>query len=163
MGQTRAKEQLFLLFNRKDGPVDYIRDIPERLLEMPEDEELDFDRSVEGSKGALKDIAANSLPNPSKLHPMKYNNETQLWERAENHHRLKSIVADQMKVLTYNICQSRDYTTIRHEKLLDILEKSNADVISLQEVKPNFLHQLTATDWVKRRYFTTDVKGLSSE
>eukprot|EP00980_Cylindrotheca_fusiformis_P018677 scaffold6219_cov146-Cylindrotheca_fusiformis.AAC.12 len=45
-----------------------------------------------------------------------------------------------------------DGTFLRWQKLLEILSRENADVVTLQEVTPRFLEQLQSCKWVKDHY-----------
>ena len=57
-----------------------------------------------------------------------------------------------LTILTYNVLASPIYTELRTRAILEILEKSDAHIIALQEVDEWFLEALVAAPWVKERY-----------
>lgn len=53
------------------------------------------------------------------------------------------------KLLTYNVLADQDHLETRLPVLFDIIGKSDADIIALQEVAPWFLIELEKQEWLK--------------
>lgn len=58
------------------------------------------------------------------------------------------------KVLTYNVLSSPRLKEYRLQPLLDLIGKSDADAIALQEVAPWFHKELTRQDWYSKYHST---------
>ncbi|CAF1116351.1 unnamed protein product [Adineta steineri] len=65
----------------------------------------------------------------------------------------------QFRVVTYNVWFSDKYQPMRVQNLCDILNKSNAQVIALQEMTKNILQHLLAQPFVQERYYISDGDG----
>jgi len=52
-----------------------------------------------------------------------------------------------------------DTTQKRWQQLMNELQRTDADIIALQEVTPRFLKQLNQQDWVKKAYVLSDIPG----
>jgi hypothetical protein len=66
---------------------------------------------------------------------------------------------DALIVLTYNVWFDKRNKEARSLALMRILDASNADVICLQEVTPEFLFLLRDQTWVRQRYLLSDSVG----
>lgn len=64
-----------------------------------------------------------------------------------------------LTLLTYNVLADPRKASQRIPKLLEILGKSKADIIALQEVSPWFLKSLNKQSWVKPYYRVGSNKG----
>jgi endonuclease/exonuclease/phosphatase family metal-dependent hydrolase len=64
-----------------------------------------------------------------------------------------------LRLLTYNILASPVYVKLRSKKLLSILERSNADIIALQEVTGWFLDALVHAPWIGGYQMTRTKEG----
>lgn len=53
------------------------------------------------------------------------------------------------KLLTYNVLADQDHVDARLPVLFDMIKKSDADIIALQEVAPWFLEELAKQEWLK--------------
>jgi endonuclease/exonuclease/phosphatase family metal-dependent hydrolase len=62
------------------------------------------------------------------------------------------------KLLTYNVLADPVHPETRLPAIFDILEKSDADIIALQEVAPWFLIELEKQEWLKK-YHGTKAEG----
>lgn len=58
------------------------------------------------------------------------------------------------KLLTYNVLADPVHQETRLPAIFDILEKSDADIIALQEVAPWFLAELEKQEWLKKYHGT---------
>ena len=66
----------------------------------------------------------------------------------------KAPKAVSVKLLTYNVlADQQQFGKVRNSKLLEILENSNADIIALQEVAPEFAEQLYLQEWVGKYHW----------
>lgn len=61
--------------------------------------------------------------------------------------------AEEVKLLTYNVLADDEHAKLRVPELLDLIEKSNADIIALQEVAPWFLEEILKQAWSKNYHF----------
>jgi len=64
-----------------------------------------------------------------------------------------------LEVLTYNVLATPLFEKTRTTALLDVLQKSNAHIIALQEVEAWFLKALVAAPWVAKRYHLSSQGG----
>jgi endonuclease/exonuclease/phosphatase family metal-dependent hydrolase len=62
---------------------------------------------------------------------------------------------DRLTLLTYNVLASPVFVELRTRAVLDILERSKADVIALQEVADWFLTELLAEPWARGYHMPT--------
>ncbi|UJR13368.1 hypothetical protein I4U23_000385 [Adineta vaga] len=65
----------------------------------------------------------------------------------------------QFRVLSYNIWFAEQYQPMRFKSLCDILNRSDAQIIGLQEMTQNVLRQLAAQPFVQERYYISDPDG----
>jgi tyrosyl-DNA phosphodiesterase 2 len=70
-----------------------------------------------------------------------------------------SIAAQTLTLLTYNVWFMPFAFVERGKALLEIIRSCDADIIGLQEVKPEFLRMILEQDWVRRNYLVSDVQG----
>jgi endonuclease/exonuclease/phosphatase family metal-dependent hydrolase len=70
--------------------------------------------------------------------------------------------AEEVKLLTYNVLADDEHFKLRVPELLDLIEKSDADIIALQEVAPWFLLEFLKQDWSKKYHLPTKDKTLLS-
>ncbi|KAH3767389.1 RNA 2',3'-cyclic phosphodiesterase [Pelomyxa schiedti] len=68
---------------------------------------------------------------------------------------------NRLRLVTYNVLfdlydAELIYTTDRIPAELLLLKNTNADIIGLQEVTPNFLRNLLEQDWVRQNYYVSD-------
>ena len=64
-----------------------------------------------------------------------------------------------LRLLTYNVLATPIYTKLRTRAILEILERSEADIIALQEVGEWFLRELVAAPWVTANYHLSEDRG----
>lgn len=67
-----------------------------------------------------------------------------------------------LRIITFNILcglfeSDKIFTEKRMPATIDILRDSQADIIGLQEVSPDFLELILSADWVRENYFVSDV------
>ncbi|CAF1114629.1 unnamed protein product [Rotaria sp. Silwood1] len=89
----------------------------------------------------------------------EYNQQSQRWSQKQPGQYNSTLHWDKFRVVTYNIWFSEDYQPIRFRSLCDILNKSQAQIIGLQEMTANILQQLLSQDFVQERYYLSDVDG----
>lgn len=70
--------------------------------------------------------------------------------------------AEEVKLLTYNVLADDEHAKLRVPELLDLIEKSNADIIALQEVAPWFIDEIQKRDWSKKYHLPTKNQTLLS-
>ncbi len=70
--------------------------------------------------------------------------------------------ADEVRILTYNVLADIDHGGTRAPELLDLLDKSDADIIALQEVAPWFMEEIQKRDWSKKYHLPTKDQALLS-
>jgi|GEM_PF-822474 len=68
-----------------------------------------------------------------------------------------------IRLLTYNVWFSRDRIGKRLPAIFDILQRSQADVIALQEVTPWFLRALRKQSWSKTYHFSSEFASGSKQ
>lgn len=76
------------------------------------------------------------------------------------------ISVDGLKVVTWNVLfpffhPEELHTDIRTQALCELLGKTDADIIGLEEVTPMFLEHLLAQEWVRKFYYSSDYKGAT--
>ncbi|CAF3280726.1 unnamed protein product [Rotaria sp. Silwood2] len=69
----------------------------------------------------------------------EYNNQTYAWSQKSPYQNKTTIEWKYFRVLTYNIWFSKNYQSMRFNGLCDILNKSQPQIIGLQESSFNFL------------------------
>ncbi|CAF3418826.1 unnamed protein product [Rotaria sp. Silwood2] len=89
----------------------------------------------------------------------EYNNQTYAWSQKSPYQNKTTIEWKYFRVLTYNIWFSKNYQPMRFNGLCDILNKSQAQIIGLQEMTKNILQQLIAQPFVQERYYVSDIDG----
>ncbi|CAF1492393.1 unnamed protein product [Rotaria sordida] len=89
----------------------------------------------------------------------EYNKERQRWLQKQPDQNNQTIYWEKFRVITYNIWFSENYQPIRFNSLCDILNKSQAQIIGLQEMTTNILQQLLLQEFVQERYYLSDVDG----
>ncbi len=62
-------------------------------------------------------------------------------------------VAEEIKILTYNVLADKEHAEQRLPKIFQLMEESKADIIALQEVAPWFITELSKQDWAKQYYY----------
>ncbi len=68
--------------------------------------------------------------------------------------------ADQLKILTYNILSSNQFKQERHKQIIELLTKSEADIVGLQEVDKSFLEKIYSDTTISKTYnFSTTFAG----
>ena len=63
----------------------------------------------------------------------KYNEQSQVWSSERSDQKQSTVRWDKFSVVTYNIWFAKDYQSLRFDGLCDILNKSQAQIIGLQE------------------------------
>ncbi|CAF0897228.1 unnamed protein product [Rotaria sordida] len=89
----------------------------------------------------------------------KYNKEKHEWREKQDNENNPTIYLDKFRVVTYNIWFSDEYQPMRFNSLCNILNKSQAQIIGLQEMTPNILQQLLSEEFIKERYYLSDIDG----
>ena len=106
----------------------------------------------------------------------EYNKEKHGWIQKQYDRDYQKNDWDRFRVVTYNIWFSEKYQPLRFNSLCDILCKSDAQIIGLQEslflsdnnyfniftlclVTQNILQQLLAQPFVQERYYISDIDG----
>ncbi|CAF1272631.1 unnamed protein product [Rotaria sordida] len=89
----------------------------------------------------------------------EYNNERYTWSQKPHYQNKSTSHWKNFRVLTYNIWFSKNYQPMRFNSLCDILNKSEAQIISLQEMTKSILKQLLTQPFVQERYYISDVDG----
>src|SRR4051794_4911796 len=79
------------------------------------------------------------------------------WEKVEPAQEPLNLDQKNWTVVTYNIWFVEEKMRIRNSRIFEILSKTNADVICLQEVTSTFVMQIIQQEWVKKNYFVSDV------
>eukprot|EP01124_Arcella_intermedia_P010636 TRINITY_DN17158_c0_g1_i1.p1 TRINITY_DN17158_c0_g1~~TRINITY_DN17158_c0_g1_i1.p1 ORF type:complete len:389 (-),score=107.35 TRINITY_DN17158_c0_g1_i1:76-1242(-) len=99
---------------------------------------------------------------PGSFHP-----DTNSWAPSEQTSE-ESASVPSLLVVSQNVLfgptdgkEDPTYTKHRIPALLKELEKTDADVIALQEVEPPFYRMILEQEWVRKKYFVSDVKGHS--
>ncbi|CAF3118352.1 unnamed protein product [Rotaria sp. Silwood2] len=89
----------------------------------------------------------------------EYNKEKQKWlqKQYDNNNQMNNW--NKFRVVTYNIWFSDDYQPMRFNSLCDILNRSEAQIIGLQEMTTNILQHLLAQKFVQQRYYLSDIDG----
>ena len=64
-----------------------------------------------------------------------------------------------LKLVTFNIWFGDHFFQKRLTALLDILKKTKADIIALQEVNEHSLQKIMKTDWIREKYYVSDSSG----
>lgn len=64
-----------------------------------------------------------------------------------------------LKFVTYNIWFGDHFFSKRLAAILDLLKKTNADIIALQEVNEHSLQKILKTDWIREKYYISDITG----
>lgn len=94
-----------------------------------------------------------------ELKPKKFNPKKKAWTKEVD--EAPDIRLTKLTFVTYNIWFSKYYRKQRHEALLNIIKKCDADVIGLQEVTSSFLKMILKQDWVKNSYYVSDTTGVT--
>jgi tyrosyl-DNA phosphodiesterase 2 len=134
--------------------------------------------STSGGAGARFLVFRNSTV---KIPAYYYNSDRGHWQQVPNPElKLDADVADSkssaqtgtgtgtgtvstLKIITQNIWFDRYEQHTRYTELLKQLNEADADVICLQEVIKPFLQLVTESDWIRERYFISDVTGYTLE
>ncbi len=66
-----------------------------------------------------------------------------------------------LKFVTYNTWFGDYYFKERFDAITDILKRTNADIIALQEITEKGLKIILEKDWVKENYFISDISGTT--
>ncbi|CAM2697093.1 unnamed protein product [Rotaria socialis] len=89
----------------------------------------------------------------------EYNKQKREWAPKQRGQNSQTHTCENFRVVSYNIWFSEDYQPTRFNSLCDILNKSQAQIIGLQEMTKNILQQLSAQSFVQERYYLSDVDG----
>ncbi|CAF3791537.1 unnamed protein product [Rotaria magnacalcarata] len=89
----------------------------------------------------------------------EYNKQKHEWTLKQHGQNNRTHTWENFRVVSYNIWFSEDYQPTRFNSLCDILNKSQAQIIGLQEMTKNILQQLSAQSFVQERYYLSDVDG----
>ncbi|CAF3025100.1 unnamed protein product [Rotaria sp. Silwood2] len=89
----------------------------------------------------------------------KYNREKKRWSQKQLDQNNSTIHLEKFRVVTYNVWFSGEYQSMRFKSLCDILNKSQAQIIGLQEMTKKNLQQLSAQSFIQERYYLSDVDG----
>ena len=65
----------------------------------------------------------------------------------------QTTVGKEGKILTYNVLADKQDAQQRLPKLFQLMKKSDADIIALQEAAPWFITELEKLEWVKKYHF----------
>ena len=68
-------------------------------------------------------------------------------------------VQKELRLLTYNVLVDRDFQKLRTKALFQILRRTKADVIALQEADGWFVYPLLKQSWLRGKYHITRYKG----
>jgi endonuclease/exonuclease/phosphatase family metal-dependent hydrolase/2'-5' RNA ligase len=112
----------------------------------------------------------------SKRNPLKvrydipyyhFNQTTSEWERIETNKK-QIHVLETLRIFSYNVLfdmHNEDLPVTSEQRVphvLRILENCDADIICLQEVRTSFLEILVQLEWVKDKYYISDVSGAET-
>eukprot|EP01122_Echinamoeba_exundans_P005966 TRINITY_DN16168_c0_g1_i1.p1 TRINITY_DN16168_c0_g1~~TRINITY_DN16168_c0_g1_i1.p1 ORF type:complete len:396 (-),score=58.28 TRINITY_DN16168_c0_g1_i1:2-1189(-) len=109
----------------------------------------------------------------AKLVVGKYSESQQMWAPATSDELSTSYTTDNLVLLTFNVLFEMDdpsrpyhfndlvYTSLRRPHCFQLLERTNADVIVLQEVTVDFHAELLQQGFVRERYFISDLTAAS--
>jgi mRNA deadenylase 3'-5' endonuclease subunit Ccr4 len=105
----------------------------------------------------------------SNLPTYKYDFEFESWKEATvcSHRSLASIDRSKFTIVTLNVLfdsyfEDKIHTRKRFPFILDLLQKTDADIIGLQEVTQTFLIELLRQDWVDFLFlFDQNKRGLN--
>lgn len=89
----------------------------------------------------------------------EYDEQKHAWKPKESKKYSSGCSWEKFRVLTYNIWFSDKYQPMRFQSLCDILSKSNAQIIGLQEMTKHVLQQLLEQPFIQQRYYISDVDG----
>lgn len=97
----------------------------------------------------------------SSIPTYKFDKEDNNWISIDTRTEVKNRDTSQFSIITYNVLFStfennKEQSNARVQKIIEILNNSNADIIGLQEVTQSFLIQLLREDWVKLNYYVSD-------
>ncbi len=109
-------------------------------------------------------------PYTKPLSPYRYDKGSEQWIPISNTENEKddnssnnnnNIQQDRIRAITWNVLfddfeKDRIHSHIRYPFLLDILKKSDADIICLEEVTPSFLELVLKQDWIRESYLSSD-------
>ncbi len=110
-----------------------------------------------------EDLAALVANNQAKFTPRSvYRFDRNEWKVFTG--AIKSIEIETLTVVSYNILSNlhetdKIYTEKRLPVILHELDKTNADIIALQEVTPASIEFILATDWVKNYFISESISG----
>lgn len=98
----------------------------------------------------------------------RYSPEKRDWLAAPLPHILPSVSVQNVKIITWNTLfdiydAEKIFTEYRTPLLLAALEKSNADFIGLQEIRPKVLAKILAQPWVQERYYVSEDSQVTNE
>lgn len=91
--------------------------------------------------------------------PWSFDDASGRWVQLEAQARSDVAGTDSLKLLTYNVWFADHCFEERRAALDRILAGSTADVIALQEVRPDLLEFLLERDWVRRYFLSTADPG----
>lgn len=77
----------------------------------------------------------------------------------ENVPSAKGIAGQSITLLTYNVWFMPFGYLERSKALLEIIRSCDADIIGLQEVRPELLEMILEQDWVRKDYLVSDFQG----
>jgi endonuclease/exonuclease/phosphatase family metal-dependent hydrolase len=97
----------------------------------------------------------------SNLPTYKYDFEFESWKEAAicSRRSVTSTVQTELTIVTLNVLfdsyfEDKIHTRKRFPFILDLLQKTKADIIGLQEVTQTFLIELLRQDWVNFSFFS---------
>ncbi|CAF0895085.1 unnamed protein product [Adineta ricciae] len=89
----------------------------------------------------------------------QYRKEKHEWSERQYDTGTPRNIWNQFRVVTYNIWFSEQYQPMRFQSLCDILHRSDAQIIGLQEMTPNILKHLVAQPFIQEKYCISDPDG----
>jgi len=104
-----------------------------------------------------------------EISPFFFNVEAKRWERCEGHTFDEEKIPTSIRLATHNVLKVCNWwmewivrSPERFAKEMQILEELNADIIGLNEVTEMFLRLLQEQEWVRNKYFLSDVMSSKS-
>ena len=96
-----------------------------------------------------------------------FDEATGLWGSVDVAGAQGQVLCESLKVVTWNILfdefeEDKIHTHLRLPVLLSLLEKTDADIIGLQEVTPELLVTILASQWIREHYYVSESEVAST-
>lgn len=95
------------------------------------------------------------MKNDPKIWPARFGKTN--WEMLQQPG--PNVKISRLRLVTFNIWFGEHFFSKRLIALIDILRKTNADIIALQEVNEKSLMALLKTDWIREKFYVSDISS----